>query len=160
MRQDIGPLMPASIPQMEIGSELLHKTVSMPSTSVSMSLDLSGFWAGTLFLNGAAYTNFSMSLVQIVGDEDEDAFAASTLQGTFNANSKCIGGGVITGTLNANNVIIDVSTSTGLLSLAGSASSSNAMTGSWSHTGVSASEEEGNAGRGTCDLSGTWTAGR
>lgn len=136
---------------------------SSGSSASGLGLGISGFWAGTLFRNGVSYTNFSMSLVQTMQDAGSDntagAFAPSTLQGTFNANNKCIGGGVISGTVSGNNVIIDVEMSNGgVLNMAGSASSSSAMTGSWSSAGGGEGEEEG--GGGDCNLSGSWTAGR
>ncbi len=131
---------------------------SSGSSASGLGLGISGFWAGTLFRNGAAYTNFTMSLVQIQDDDDGDtnSFPTSTLEGILNSNDKCIAGGKISGTINANNVIIDVEMSTGTLSMAGSASSSSSMTGSWS----SSTGGEGEEGAADCNLSGTWTAGR
>ncbi len=123
---------------------------SSGSSASGLGLGISGFWAGTLFRDGVAYTNFTMSLVQSVGDgDDDDAFAPSTLEGTFNANDECISGGVIDGSMTANNVIITVEMSAGTLDMAGSASSSSSMTGSWSNIG----EED-------CNISGTWVASR
>ena len=133
---------------------------SSGSSASGIGIGVSGFWVGTLYRNGAAYTNFSMSLVQVGGagndDNVNDAFEPSTLQGTFNANDKCIGGGVIAGSVVNNNVIIDVTTTTGILNMAGSAQSSSSMTGSWSNAGSGGDPEA----VGDCNLSGTWTAGR
>lgn len=123
---------------------------SSGSSASGLGLGISGFWAGTLFRNGVAYTNFTMSLVQSTGDDNiDEAFAPSTIEGTFNANDNCIIGGVIDGSMTANNIIITVAMSTGTLNMAGSASSSSSMTGSWSNTG----EED-------CNISGTWIASR
>ena len=139
---------------------------SSGTSASGLGLGISGFWAGTLYRNGAAYTNFSMSLVQTQEDSGSDdtsnAFSPSTLEGTFNANNKCIGGGIIDGSVSANNVIINVElNSGGSLSMAGSASSSSAMTGTWNNAGGAGSGEEGDVvDEGDCDLSGTWTAGR
>lgn len=142
---------------------------SSGSSASGIGIGVSGFWAGTLYRNGVAYTNFSMSLVQIGGagsdDNVNDAFAPSTLQGTFNANDKCIGGGVINGEVINNNVIIDVAMSNGgTLNMAGSAQSSSSMTGSWSSAGAGGGAvvpvEGAVVDEGDCDLSGAWTAGR
>jgi hypothetical protein len=142
---------------------------SSGSSASGIGIGVSGFWAGTLYRNGAAYTNFSMSLVQIGGgggvDNVNDTFAPSTLEGTFNANDKCIGGGVISGEVINNNVIIDVAMSNGgTLNMAGSAQSGSSMTGSWSSAGGGGGAVvpvEGTVvDEGDCDLSGIWTAGR
>ena len=136
---------------------------SSGSSATGLGIGVSGFWVGTLYRNGAAYTKFSMSLVQIQGDggsdDTDDAFSPSVLQGTFNANNKCIGGGVIDGSVVNNNVIINVTMSTGVLNMAGSAQSSSSMTGSWSSVGAGGDAVEGEVEE-DCDLSGTWTAGR
>jgi hypothetical protein len=141
---------------------------SSGSSASGIGIGVSGFWAGTLYRNGAAYTNFSMSLVQIGGagsdDNVNDAFAPSTLEGTFNANDKCISGGVISGEVVNNNVIIDVAMSNGgTLNMAGSAQSSSSMTGSWSSAGGGGAVvpvEGAVVDEGACNLSGAWTAGR
>ncbi len=124
---------------------------SSGSSATGLGLGVSGFWAGTLFKNNAAFTSFTMSLVQILEDSD-DAFSSSTLEGTFNSNDECIGGGTIAGTLSGNNVTISVTTANGSLDMAGTTGSST-MSGSWVNAGSTGEET-------TCNFGGTWSAGR
>ncbi len=124
---------------------------SSGSSATGLGLGVSGFWAGTLFRGDAAFTSFTMSLVQILQDSD-DAFSPSTLEGTFNSNDECIGGGTIAGTLSGNNVTISVTTANGSLDMAGTTGNST-MSGSWVNAGSTGEET-------TCNFGGTWSAGR
>ncbi len=127
------------------------------STATGLGLGVAGFWSGTLYRNGNPFTSFTMSLVQI-SDGGDDPFAPSTLEGTFNSNDKCIGGGTISGTLNANSITMAVEGPNGTLNMSGTASNSS-MNGSWSNEGEIAGEEEGSSGT-SCNFGGTWAAER